>query len=259
MKRFILIGEKLSHSYSVPIHEAFFRLLGIRGQYTLKEFDPRAFIDIRDALLQLSGANVTIPYKRTIIPYLDDYDISARSVGAVNTIENLHGRLIGHNTDVGGLVAMLDYHGFKVEGRPCAILGAGGASKAAEAALRQMGASSVRVFSRTPELKSGTHPYDDLRHYRGGLLVNCTPVGMYPNADACPVSQEIVRHFDEGVDMIYNPKETLFSKAFEKSATGLYMLVAQAALAQEIWFQEPIESDMIETVYKNMLKEFQTL
>ena len=256
MKRLILIGEHLSHSYSVPIHKAFFALCEAFCKYELKEFTPAAFLNIRASLLPLFGANVTIPYKQAIIPYLDECAKSALTIGAVNTIENANGRLIGHNTDIGGFIAMLEYHGLHVKHRPCAILGAGGAAQAAAAALLEMGAADVKVFSRRPDLKKGTYGYEKLLDYRGGLLVNCTPVGMYPTPNACPVSKEVMACFDEGADMIYNPRETLFSKSFSKSATGLYMLVKQAALAQEIWFKEPIEKEMVDEVYHTMLKEF---
>ena len=256
MKAFILIGEHLSHSYSVPIHKAFFALRGVEAGYELRELAKEAFKSVRASLLPLFGANVTIPYKQAIIPYLDACAESALKIGAVNTIENANGRLIGHNTDIGGFIAMLEFHGLHVKGRPCAILGAGGAAEAAKAALYIMGAADVKIFSRTPDVKPDTYGYEGLLHYRGGLLVNCTPVGMYPKPDACPVSKAVIACFDEGADMIYNPGETVFSRSFSKSATGLYMLVKQAALAQEIWFKEPIKEELVDEVYHKMRKEF---
>ncbi len=256
MREFMLIGEQLSHSYSAPIHQMFFHLQGIEASYQLQEFSPTAFKGIKEPLLRFVGANVTIPYKQAVIPQLDELAPCAKQIGAVNTVQNLNGRLIGHNTDIGGFAAMLNHHRFHVQGQPCAILGAGGASKAAVAALENLGAADIKVFSRTPDEKTGTHGYGELYAYHGGLLVNCTPVGMYPHPDACPVAKDIIAHFDEGADMIYNPSVTLFAKSFKKSATGLYMLVAQAALAQEIWFQTPIEKSLVDAVYQAMLKEF---
>lgn len=260
-RQFVLLGERLSHSWSVPIHEAFFRLSGMDASYRLWEMPKDALPAAAKALLtDYAGANVTIPYKVDILPYLDEITSDAQAVGAVNTIENRNGELIGHNTDVGGFRAMLLYHGFTVKGRRCAILGAGGASLAAKAALLSMDAQDAAVFSRTPDAKKGTLPYSALSSYNGGLLINCTPVGMHPGPAASPISDDLLSRFDEAADMIYNPYETLLTqkmKALHKNAaTGLYMLVKQAALAEEIWLKRPIPDSDVQTVYQLILKEF---
>lgn len=259
---FTLIGEKLSHSWSPSIHEAFFRLQNISASYTLTEIKKDELGDACERLRHdYAGANVTIPYKVDIISFLDSLTHDAQAVGAVNTIENKGGRLIGHNTDVGGFKSMLQYHGFTVQGRPCAVLGAGGASLASKKALLDMGAKEVCVFSRNPSTKPGTRSYDELAHYQGGLLVNCTPAGMYPGPMKSPISDDLLNHFDEVADMIYNPTETLLVKNMKamqkKAATGLYMLVYQAALAQEIWLSKPICAPWVEEVYQLIKKEMQ--
>lgn len=252
-KRFALIGERLGHSYSVPIHERFFSLTGVRASYVLHEIAQQHFAQVGAFLRTLDGANVTIPYKEKMIPLLDEAHAEA-----INTVVNCKGRLIGTNTDSTGFEQMMVYHGFEVAGKDCAILGAGGAAKAAKEALERMQANSVTVFSRTPDTKEGTASYQMLENMKGGLLVNCTPVGMHPFPDDCPVSKTVLLNFDAVCDMIYNPSETqltLQAKAFgKKTATGLYMLVAQAAAAQTIWLDTAISKEMIQTVYKEMKK-----
>ena len=258
-RHYTLIGERLNYSLSKFIHEAFYRLMKRDAVYHLTEIAPDALADTMTGLrLNYAGVNVTIPYKVDIIPFLDDITPEAQRIGAVNTIEKQKGVWIGHNTDTAGFTAMLAYHGFTVKGRRCAILGTGGAAKAAEDAVRKMGAASVAVFSRTPEAHPGTFPYAALTE-GGDLLINCTPVGMYPSCDACPIPAAVTARFDAAVDMIYNPRETVLTRHMKaggrKAETGLFMLVKQAALAQEIWFGQPIEDQAVEYIYRRILEE----
>lgn len=263
----MLIGEKLGHSLSAPIHGLLFEKMGWPGAYRLQEIPKDRVDQVGDAmrLLGIRGMNVTIPYKLDIIPQLDEVDDLARRVGAVNTVLNQNGRLTGYNTDVYGLMAMLAYHGLSPKGKPCAVLGSGGAARCAAVALRQMGAPHVTVISRRPHEgeswgeKVAFAGYEALEGLAGGLLVNATPVGMYPHSDACPVTEAQMRGFDGCADLIYNPRETQFIKLAEKmqkpACTGLYMLVAQAVKAEEIWWGQMVPAPVTEEIYQHMLKE----
>ena len=152
MRRYALLGERLGHSYSVPIHQAIFRILGLEADYRLLEI-PRGELGARFPALcrELDGMNVTIPYKEEVMPLLDGVDDFARQVGAVNTVLCRDGVSRGYNTDVAGFMAMLERYGIPVAGHPAYVLGTGGASQAARTALKALGAASVTLVSRKPE------------------------------------------------------------------------------------------------------------
>lgn len=243
MKHYGLIGEKLGHSLSVPIHEAVFRMLGLEVDYRLIEIPGAETASRIPALLAaLDGFNVTIPYKRTVMPYLRSLDGFAASIGAVNTV--LCADASGHNTDAPGFAAMLRAGGLDPAGKPCFVLGTGGAALAVKAALKRTGAASVTLVSRRPSPERADEiGYDALPEMFSGLLVNTTPVGMHPNADACPLTDAalaIMLPKACGVaDVIYNPRETLLTAAARRAGvpacTGLTMLAAQAVEAERIW------------------------
>lgn len=260
MKHYALIGEKLGHSLSVPIHEAMFARLGIDADYRLVEI-PRDehFADNARALMaQVDGFNITIPYKQDIMPLLDKIDPKAARIGAVNTV--VCGEMCsGHNTDEHGFAEMLRYHGIDPKGQPCYVLGTGGASKAVRVALEEMGAAAVTMVSRTP--RDGVIGYEQLAALPGGVIVNCTPAGMYPHAEGCPVADDLldaVLARATGVaDLIYNPPETRLTAAARTrgipACTGLYMLIAQAVEAERLWQPDiNIPADMAATLMKEL-------
>lgn len=230
-----LLGRKLSHSYSPEIHAR----LGSYS-YILYEKEPEAL----EAFLKngdFSGINVTIPYKKAVIPYCDALSPRAQALGAVNTVVRREGRLIGHNTDYFGFEAMVRRTGLAVAGKKVLVLGSGGASNTAVAVLRELGARVV-VISR-----SGEDHYENLdRHADAALIVNATPVGMYPNVGVSPVDLAQFPRLEGVLDLIYNPARTqLLLDAQERSLVtenGLWMLVAQAKEAAE-WFTEKSISD----------------
>lgn len=264
MKFYTVIGEKLTHSWSGPIHELFFRLTGIEGAYKRMEVPRDRILDVVNAmkLVGISGINVTMPYKKTILPSLDGLDELARRVGAVNTLKlEADGRVTGHNSDVFGLKRTLDRHGVSLDGGVCAILGGtGGVTSAAAEVMRDAGIKTLYLVSRHPGPDSDlpmpcAHwlTYDQLPEVRGALLINGTPVGMYPNGDAAPVSAEIAAHFDAVLDTIYNPLPTLLVRqARERGRMGIdgfYMLVAQAVHSQEIWQERAFDTALIDAIY----------
>lgn len=260
MKHYALIGEKLGHSLSVPIHEAMFERLGIDADYRLVEIprDEHFQENVRALMTQVDGFNITIPYKQDVMPLLDTIDPKAARIGAVNTVVcGVEKR--GYNTDEHGFAEMLRYHGIDPAGQPCYVLGTGGASKAVRVALEEMGAASVTLVSRTPVGEQVGYPA--LKELPGGVIINTTPAGMYLHAEGCPIPEadlDAVLARTTGVaDLIYNPPETQLTLAAKErgipACTGLYMLIAQAVEAERHWQPElSIPADMAATLMKEL-------
>ncbi len=224
-----LLGRKLGHSYSPEIHGFL-----AKYAYDLFEVEPEnleSFLKTGD----FNGLNVTIPYKKAVIPYLDELSPIAQRLGAVNTIvRRSDGRLVGHNSDYFGFQSMLEHYGVDPAGKKALVLGSGGASATVVAVLEEMGAK-VTVISR-----SGENNYENIcRHYDAELIVNTTPVGMYPGNGETPLSLEGFDKLEAVLDIIYNPTRTrLLIEAEQrgiKIGNGLWMLVAQAAESSQ-WF-----------------------
>lgn len=247
MKKYGLIGEKLGHSFSPQIHELIYGY-----EYKLYEL-PRA--ELGDFLknTELSGFNVTIPYKQDVIPYCNALAPNAEEIGSVNTvIKDSNGNLIGHNTDYFGFEYMLKKSGFSVAGKKVLVLGSGGASKTVQAVLKHQKASEVVVISR-----NSPNNYDNLPlHCEAAAIVNTTPIGMYPNTGISPVDLSIFKSCGLVLDLIYNPHKTeLILKAEEMGIpayNGLTMLVAQAKKAGELFTGLTIDDDIIEKTAKQI-------
>ena len=233
-----LLGRKLGHSYSPQIHA----MLGTY-QYELYEKEPH---ELKDFLQQCPfvGLNVTIPYKRDVLPYCAELTDQARKLGAVNTIvRRSDGSLLGHNTDYFGFLSMLNRTKICVEGEKVLVLGSGGASATAVMVLKELGAKVV-VVSR-----SGNDNYSNIeKHADAAVIVNATPVGMYPHVGISPVSLEQFPRLQGVLDMIYNPARTDLLQQAEKlglvTENGLWMLVAQAKESAQ-WFTEKVLPDSI--------------
>ena len=224
-----LLGRKLGHSYSPQIHSHL-----ASYEYTLFEKEPEEL----EAFLKngsFTGLNVTIPYKKDVIPYLDELSPTAKRLGAVNTIVRREdGSLIGHNTDYFGFRSMVLRSGLTVAGKKVLVLGSGGASNTAVAVLEEMGAQVV-VISR-----SGENNYDNLHlNADAAVIVNTTPVGMYPKTGVSPISLERFQKLEGVLDVVYNPARTQLLLDAESrgliAMNGLWMLVAQAKESAE-WF-----------------------
>ncbi|MBO4767119.1 MAG: shikimate dehydrogenase [Lachnospiraceae bacterium] len=246
-----LIGEKLGHSFSREIHEK------LRGySYELRELRPdevEAFLAARE----FRGINVTIPYKETVIPYLDEIDAAARAIGAVNTVVNRGGRLCGYNTDFLGMRNLMLREGINPSGKKVLVLGSGGTSKTALTVVKSLGASAVYRVSRQKRDDCITYEEARAEHSDAGIIINATPVGMYPNTDASPVDLSDYPSLTGVVDAIYNPLRTklvLAAKERGISATGgLYMLVGQAAAAAEHFTGEACNPAEVTRVYRELL------
>ena len=250
-----LIGEKLPHSFSKEIHE---KLAGY--DYQLKELTPAQLPDFLKKRA-FKGVNVTIPYKQAVIPYLDEIDDKARAIGAVNTIVNREGKLIGYNTDYDGMVALIRHAGLSLADKTVLILGTGGTSKTAMAVAADLGAASVQRVSRTG--KDGAISYEEAQRLPVQILINTTPSGMYPNPDGQPMDLSRFGWLEGVLDAVYNPLRTrLVLQARDNGAraqSGLYMLVAQAAVACEHFLGEKLPAGALQTVYRAIHGEKQNI
>ena len=210
--KYALIGEKLSHSLSKVLHNEFFKLINENSTYDLIEIDKDNFDDEFKKVLNFGydGINVTIPYKFKVMDYLDEIDISAKKIGAVNTISFENGIKKGYNTDFYGLLATYKKFGVEIENKDVVILGTGGASKAVEKSVEYLNAKSITYVSRDVSKKLNYKVVDYTEKISGDVLINATPVGMYPKTDAMPEID--ISPFLDVVDLIYNPYETLLLK-----------------------------------------------
>ena len=248
-----LLGRKLGHSYSPQIHS----MLG-SYTYTLFEKEPEEL----ECFLRtgnFSGLNITIPYKKEVIPFLDDLSPVARRMGAVNTVvRRPDGTLFGHNTDYFGFRSLVLRMGVQVFGKKALVLGSGGASNTAVSVLQEMGAQVI-VISR-----SGRNNYSNLHlHADASILVNATPVGMYPATSEAPVDLEIFPDLECVLDVIYNPARTKLLLDAQRlgipCANGLWMLVAQAKEAAEYFTGDPIPDSVMEPIYKTLSHQMQNI
>ena len=247
-----LIGEHLGHSFSAPIHEQ------MTGEpYELKELAPEevdAFM--RDA--DFRAINVTIPYKQAVIPYLDEISEMAREIGAVNTIVNRNGHLAGHNTDCEGLTRLIRRVCPDIRGKKTLILGTGGTSRTALYTARKMGADPVLRVSRTAREGALTYEQAIREHGDAQVLINTTPCGMFPKDGEAPVSLADFPETEAVVDAIYHPLRTaLVTEALGKGIPaegGLYMLVAQAVRAAEIFRDTKYDPETTERIFRGMMR-----
>lgn len=231
-----LIGKTLEHSYSPQIHSELADYS--YSLFELQETELEAFLKSD----KFHGANVTIPYKIAVIPYLDEISPKATRIGSVNTIvHTAEGKLVGYNTDYYGFGYMLDSAGIDVQGKKVLVLGSGGASLTVRTLLSDRGAREVVVISR-----SGENNYSNLHlHADADVIVNTTPVGMYPNNGVSPVSLDVFENLTGVADIVFNPAKTaLILDAEERGikwAGGLSMLVAQAKAASEYFTDKTID------------------
>ena len=245
-----LIGNPLGHSWSPEIHQL---LAGIPYEKkVLQEEELHDFFAKRD----FQGINVTIPYKEAVIPYLDEIDDSAKEIGAINCIVNEGGKLKGYNTDCSGCRKMLESNGIDPCGKRVAILGSGGAAKAAVVAIRQMKGIPVIVSRHPDETMSG---YKELyaRASEFQMIVNATPVGMKPDCDKCPVDIAVFEHLEAVVDIVANPLMTrlLFTARMRgiPCCGGFEMLVRQAAEADVLFTGTAVDEETIDRCMRKLL------
>jgi shikimate dehydrogenase len=249
-KTFGLLGEKLGHSFSPMIH-------GYLGEYdySLFEVSPND-LDSFMTERRFDGINVTIPYKQAVIPYCASLSSEARAIGSVNTIiKDDKGGLHGHNTDCHGFCVMLEHGGIDPKGKKTLVLGDGGSAKAVRAALEGLGARKIVTISRR-----GENHYGNIeRHYDADVIVNTTPVGMYPDNDGTPLRLTNFMRLTGVADLIYNPTRTKFLLEAEKlgipRVNGLAMLVAQAEKASRLFVDGPARPELVNKIHDAILKK----
>ena len=271
MKKIVgIIGYPIGHSISPAMHNAAYKNLGLDYEYVPFEVQPE---DLKEALqglraLHIVGFNVTIPHKETIVPLLDEVTKLATLIGAVNTVENQEGRLVGYNTDGPGFIdSLIEDSNFEPKGKRAVVLGAGGASRAVSIMLAESGVASLTITDLDEEKARAlvesvnsnfkvkcsfvSLPGPDLQKSvdRADLLVNASPVGMHPKIEASPLPKKFKLNDHLLVyDLVYNPAETKLLQtakaAGAKTRSGLGMLVRQGALAFTIFTAEeaPVET-----------------
>lgn len=242
-----LIAKKLSHSFSKPIHN---ELADYSYEYKeLGEHELERFF----AEKKFDGLNVTIPYKQAVMTFMDEISPEAQRIGAVNTVVNRGGKLCGYNTDYYGFSYEIKESGAKVKGKDVVVLGNGGAAKTVVCVLEDKGAKSVRVVTSS-ELRAG----DVKRYADAQVIVNATPVGMFPNNGTSVVNIGDFPKCEAVLDLIYNPSKTQLildaEKRGLKTANGLGMLVAQAKRACEIFTDSMIKDCRIGQI-RNLIEK----
>lgn len=276
-RRFAVLGESLPHTWSPQIHNSLFRAAQFDAVY-LPVTVPKDKISAAADVLRscFDGFNVTIPYKERIIPLLDEVDDAVRACGAVNTVENRNGRLIGHITDGLGMLRAIEEGGVKTKGVCSLVLGGGGAARVAAYEFLVRG-GRVTIAVRNPEKgKLLVKELADTQHdgmarisvctldaVSGNydILINCTPVGMYPHADACPVPVETISSCGAVFDAVYNPRETQLMQHAKQlgipGIEGLGMLYYQAVEAQKFWFGPDAIADAgaQKRIYRQLLEK----
>ena len=248
-----LIGERLGHSFSKEVHAM------------LSDYDYEIREVARDGLdsfmqkADFKAINVTIPYKESIIPYLSYISEEAKLIGSVNTIVNRNGKLYGYNTDFAGMVALINKMRLSLKGKKTVILGTGGTSKTAKAVAMSLGAEPILTVSRTK--KDGCIDYNELMqgHLDAQIIINTTPIGMYPDNFSSIIDITPFERLEGVIDAIYNPIRTkLVVDALErgiKAEGGLYMLVAQAVYASEIFLDTKYPIEKLNKIFKKIKRK----
>lgn len=271
-RRYAVVGETLKHTMSPPIHKRLFELKNREFEYDVMEICPKDLKASKDKLDSLAGYNVTIPHKVAVIDLLDRLDDSAKRYNSVNCVDNKNGILTGYNTDCDGFLETVRSMGADLSGE-VVLIGCGGVGRMAAIEAAFAGArlniavleSDMPLAQKTKSEILAVRPnaevsivlntdIDDQKDY--DLLINATPVGMYPKVDACPVPDKIIEGAKAVFDIVYNPGETLLlKKAREmgiKTAGGMAMLVWQAVSAHRIWDGDEYTADEVNSIISEM-------
>lgn len=248
--KFGLLGQKLGHSYSPQIH----RLL---GNYTYNLYEKKSD-ELEDFLKKgnFDGLNVTIPYKKAVIPYLDKLSATAECIGSVNTIvKDENGCLCGYNTDYNGFEYLLKVTGINPKNKKCLVLGNGGVAPTIRAVLKNHGASEIVTVTRKGEINYSNYA----NHGDSEIIVNATPVGMYPDNGNVLVNLDVFQHLEGVLDVIYNPFRTKLILNAEKMGIpcsgGLPMLIEQAIRASEIFTKRKFKGNKVNELIRKIITE----
>ncbi|MBP1536888.1 MAG: shikimate dehydrogenase [Ruminococcus sp.] len=273
-RKYALLGGKLGHTLSPPIHKRLFELKNREFEYTLIESEPEQLDGKKGELSALAGYNVTIPHKQSVIAFMDRLDDSAKRYGAVNCVDNKGGASVGYNTDCDGFLRSVRAEGGRLDGSVL-LLGAGGVGRmmAIEACLaggrltmavlesfmEQTQKVREDILALVPSAQVRIVSIGNIPDEHFDTLINATPVGMYPKCDACAVTDEVIANADFVFDAIYNPKETLLiqkARAMGKKAVGgMAMLVWQAVSAHEIWDGDSYTDEQVQAIIDEMYQK----
>ena len=259
MKQFAVIGDPIAHSLSPLLHQEIYRQLGIDASFEKVHVTPGSLSLFMDENV-LDGFNVTIPHKESIIPYLDALDESAQTIGAVNCVAGE----IGYNTDWIGFLKAMAGNGVEINGKNCLIIGAGGAARAVGYVLVQAKAKSIIFQNRTKRRAdqliawiNKLHPENEPGE-KPDIMINCTPVGMWPDTEATPIDIQDINEIGVLADTIYNPLETEWLQRGRaegaKIVRGIDMFIAQGLASADIWFGEKISEKIQLEPIKKVLK-----
>lgn len=273
-RKYALLGGKLGHTLSPPIHQRLFELKGREFEYTLIESEPSELEGRKGELAALAGYNVTIPHKQSVIAFMDRLDDSAKRYGAVNCVDNKGGASVGYNTDCDGFLRSVRAEGGRLDGSVL-LLGAGGVGRmmaietclaggrltmaVLESFMEQTQKVREDILALVPSAQVRIVSIGNIPDEHFDTLINATPVGMYPKCDACAVTDEVIANADFVFDAIYNPKETLLiqkAKAMGKKAVGgMAMLVWQAVSAHEIWDGDSYTDEQVQAIIDEMYQK----
>lgn len=273
---YCLIGSPISKSLSPEIHNYSFKQNNINARYLALDVKEKNLKEAVDGIraLGIKGCNVTIPHKVNIIKYLDELDEEAKLLGAVNTVKNEDGKLIGYNTDGRGFTNALKDKNIEIKDKTIAILGAGGAARAISIILAKEDVKKIIIFNRTIEkakiiadeiiekfeeveveyknLETDVFAYKEI-----DILINATSVGMFPNSDDMPIDPKLFSENTIVCDIVYKPLETKLLKNAKKQGKkivdGLNMLIYQGILSEEIWLNKNIDKDIVINWFKKKI------
>ncbi len=251
MEKYGCIGKKLTHSFSKEIHA---KLADYKYELIeLAETEVDSFFKNKE----FNAVNVTIPYKETVIPYLDFLSDVTKRIGAVNTVVNKNGKLYGYNTDYYGMKALLEKTGIEIKNKKVMILGTGGTSKTARVLTKDLGASEIIVVSRQKKESFITYEEAVSEHRDANVIINTTPSGMYPDCDSKPIDISAFKDLEGVIDAVYNPLCTNLilnaKKKGIKAEGGLFMLVMQAVVAAEKFLDREIPKEAADRVFASVL------
>ena len=257
MKQFAVIGSPIAHSLSPNLHEEVFRQLNVNASYSRVDILPEK---LEHFFLnnEFDGFNVTIPHKISIMKHLEGIDTVAEQISAVNCVNNK----IGYNTDWVGFLHAMSLNNIKLKNKDCLIIGAGGAAYATAYALIQCKVRSIRIRNRSKNNKIKlmnwiNNQFDNKTGFDPNVIINCTPLGMWPNLNSIPTDQ-FIHKSDIAIETIYNPEETTWLKNCKtkeaKTVSGLDMFIGQAIASIEIWLNTSIEKKIKIKKIKNIIK-----
>lgn len=258
MKHFGLIGRNISHSISNKLHKEIGKLNDLSFKYDHFDVEEEAIEGLVNQLKEglYDGFNVTVPYKETVLNYVDILSDTAKQIGAVNTLSYKNGKVMGDNTDVIGFSKTLDKLGIDYKGKTVYILGSGGSSRMVYYTFKSYGANPVIVSRKggSSDYFGSMMTYDQLSILEHiDILVNCTPVGSFPHFGSpyTPINQTI----DIVIDLIYNPKKTEIMAYGSTSVNGLDLLIYQGIASESIWYNKPLKEDelTIQTIKEVLL------